>query len=177
MGDSSTKTMLGLTPLFSPWSSCKKKKKIKLFHHGLYSPDLAPCDFWLLPVKKRSFLELDLTLFKSSKAQCRGTCKASLRGASCMSWKSGPADWTSALQSRETMLKSNFYKHICISKNYKIMDQVLFMLERPSYMWKFQYVAVFREYYPAAQFPMALPERSMHPDAVTQEPVRSAPLR
>ncbi len=85
---------------------------------------------YFLLKKKLSGTRFDT--FQELQSTVQGYLQGLTKGASCMSWKSGPADWTSALQSRETMLKSNFYKHICIFKNYKIIDQVLFMLERPS---------------------------------------------
>ena len=75
-----------------------------------YSPDLAPCDFFLLPNSRKSSKELVFKIQKPLKQPWRESSDRSWKNPSWSAWKRGRGDWKSAFEPKEITLKATCCK-------------------------------------------------------------------
>jgi hypothetical protein len=64
-------------------------QRVKLMGHPTYSPDLSPCDFWLLPKIKDSFVEKIFRILVNSMMLSKNTWIVSEKRVSINAMNSG----------------------------------------------------------------------------------------
>ena len=86
------------------------KNNIAVLEQPPYSPDLASCDFFLLPKLKEVIRELVFKIQKSFKQSRRESSELSQRNPARSAWKRGRGDTKSAFEPKEITLKATCCK-------------------------------------------------------------------
>ena len=96
-------------PAYNPWGIREflAKNNIAVLEQPPYSPDLAPCDFFLFPklkevIKGTRFQDSEVIL----KQPKRESSERSSKNPSRSAWKRGRRDWKSAFELKEITLKA-----------------------------------------------------------------------